>query len=627
MARFPGHPGQAWAWLRTLLFVLVVAFPGTGMPARAGAGGDPVVLSGIVLDPLGRVLPGVEIRLAPAGRVAPPVAAVRTDDGGRFAVRGIRPGVYRLVAIKGGYAVFVDRVDTLLRRTLELVLHPAATARAPGNDVPDRSWALRLPGRDVLEELGPGDDPAGVPPRPRFAVDLAPASLDAGAGGEGGGVDLALRGAASTSSGGRVAGSVSHRGARGRDGLLERTDRLVATGRGPWGPGRSSLEFRASTWRRESRRRETAGPGAWADVRGRAVLGRLGGESSLGSWEVLAGWRALRQSQEGARRSASLSSIGFELRRGGETGGAFRGRAVLRNARRAGLRRPGGEEWYSAGLVAGEFLPLEVLGGTSLELGMEKGWALPGAVRLSVAFDGLTVDGRGTRWTGRSRVEWRPGDGWSLEAAGGIAAGGSIGSAPTWLVGVGRDLSSWSWSFRRYRGAGPLPAGLAGRVPFLLLSREARLDTWSGGVTTRLGPAGVALHLEGTTGRLSGGALPLLPGDAPLVPLVPRARGRLVALAGGLALFEGSTRIGVTWQELLDRSGDGVLLGGGERWIRREVQVVQRLGLLSGRGFACDLLLGYGRARVENVNGSGNSPARVALLHRSRVAGGLRVAF
>ena len=341
---------------------------------------------------------------------------------------------------------------------------------------------------------------------------------------------------------------------------------------------------------------------------------------------MLAEWRSLRAAQEDVRRSASLSSVGFELRRASGPGTAFRGRAVLRDARRAGVRGPGGER-YAAGLAAEGPLPLEVLEGTSLELGLANRWSLPGDVRFSVSFDGLTVDGLGTRWTGWSRAEWQPGGGWSLTAAGGIAAGGSIGSEPTWLVGLGRDLASWSWSLRRYRGAGPVPADVAGQAPFLLLSREARLDTWTGGVATRLGPAGVALHLEGTTGHLSGAVVPALPGDVPLVPLVSRGDGRFLALQGGVALFEGNTRIGFTWQELVDRSGDGGLLGGGGRWTRREVRVVQRLGVLSGRGFACDLLLGYGRARVEDVDGNGTSPARIALLHRSRVAGGLRVAF
>jgi len=626
MARFPGYPGPAAAFVRALLLLSLVAFPGAGTSARAGAGAGPVVLSGIVLDPRGHVLPGVEIRLAPAGRIAPPVAAVRTDTDGRFAVRGIEPGVYRLVAIKGGYAVFVDRVDTLLRRTLELVLHPATTVRAPGNDAPDRSWALRLPGRDVLEDLHPGDDPGEWRGHPRFAIDLAPASLDTGAGGRGDGVDLAVRGTVATVSGGKIAGAVLHRGARGREGLLERNDRLALTAAGPWGPHRSALEVRAGTWRRESRRAGEPGEAARADARGREVRGRLRGGGAGGSWEVVAGWRTLHGSQEEIRRAASLSSVGLELRRTTGASAAFRGRMILRDARRAGVRGPGGD-LVAAGLAAGEALPLEVLEGTSLEMGLANEWSLPGSVRLSVAFDGLTVDGRGTRWTGWSRAEWRPGGGWSMAAAAGIAAGGEVGSEPTWFVGIGRDMTSWSWSLRRTRGAGPVPADAAGQVPFLLLSREARLDTWTGGVTTRLGPAGVALHLVGTAGRLAGGAVPLLPGDVPLVPLVSRARGRLLALDGGIALFAGSTRIGFTWQELVDRRGDGMLLAGGGRWIRREVRLTQRLGLLSGRGFACDLLLGYGRTRVEDAAGSGSSPARVALLHRSRVAGGLRVAF
>ncbi len=627
MARFPGSPGAAGACARVLLLLLAVALPAAGSPARGGAAAEPPVLSGIVLDPLGRVLPGVEVRLAPAGRVAPPLVAVRTDAEGRFTVRGIRPGVYRLVAIKGGYAVFVDRVDTFLRRTLELVLHPARTAPDAARAVPDRSWALRLPGRDVLEDLGPGSGPGPGLRReqPWFALGLAPLDLDAGPGGHGNGVDVTVRGTSAPGSGRQWTGELRHRGARGRDGLLERNDRLSLSGRGNWGPAHLPLEVRAAAWRRESRRLDgEEGPGARGKTRGRQLAVGLRGDGGPGAWRVLAEWRSLRDEQDDAGRSSSLLSAGIELRRPAGARGTFRGRAVLRDSRRGLVPASGGT--CAAGLAAGAPVPLEVLEGTSLELELGNEWVPRESVRLSVAFAGLAVDGAGTRWTGWSRVEWNPGGGWSLGAAGGVAAGGRTASEPGWSLGVRRDLSSWSWSLRRTRDAGPVPGGRPGGVPFLLLSREARLDAWTGGVTTRLGPAGLALHLEGTAGRLAGGAAPLLPGDLPLVPVVARARGRLLSLSGGVAMFAGNTRIGFTWERLDDRSPARVLAAGGRRWSRREVRLVQRLGALSGKGFDCELLLGYGRARVADVRGTA-SPARVALLRRSRVAGGLRVAF
>ena len=70
-------------------------------------------LSGSVKDDAGRVLEGVEILiLAPEGGGDGALLRAVSDAGGRFVVGAVNPGVYRVAAIKSGYAAALGRVNT-----------------------------------------------------------------------------------------------------------------------------------------------------------------------------------------------------------------------------------------------------------------------------------------------------------------------------------------------------------------------------------------------------------------------------------------------------------------------------------------------------------------------------------
>lgn len=113
----------------------------------------PPPLTGVATDTLGRVVAGVEILVTP-DRAGAAVAATRTDELGRFAVASLSPGIYRVAALKSGYVVFLGRVNTQIRSSVELILRPLPGPGEPGGETTsrDRVWALRLPARGPLRD-------------------------------------------------------------------------------------------------------------------------------------------------------------------------------------------------------------------------------------------------------------------------------------------------------------------------------------------------------------------------------------------------------------------------------------------------------------------------------------------
>ena len=135
-----------------LLTALIAGIPTT--PAAAGVSSSGAI-SGFVRDEGGRALEGAEILvLVPQGHDGPVLRAV-SDATGRFLVPGVATGVYRVAAIKSGYLAALGQVNTLLRSSVDLVLHPAPAPGEPGSKEvqPDLSWVLRLPPRDILKDI------------------------------------------------------------------------------------------------------------------------------------------------------------------------------------------------------------------------------------------------------------------------------------------------------------------------------------------------------------------------------------------------------------------------------------------------------------------------------------------
>jgi hypothetical protein len=114
----------------------------------------PSPLAGTVRDSLGHVVAGAEILFVRVPSATwTPEAVTRSDEAGRFEVAKLVPGRYRFAALKQGYRTLVGQVDTVVQDSLELVLRPAVTldeASLPR----DSAWALRVPRRGMLYEVG-----------------------------------------------------------------------------------------------------------------------------------------------------------------------------------------------------------------------------------------------------------------------------------------------------------------------------------------------------------------------------------------------------------------------------------------------------------------------------------------
>jgi hypothetical protein len=155
-----------------LLLALAASPPVPAAPAGHA------ILTGLVEDTAGLLLGGSVILLTPVG--APEEARTTTAGAdGRYLFPGLAPGLYRVVAMKPGYATTVARVNTFLKSTLDFALRPVEIEDP--EIARSSAWILRLPPRDVLRETGlavPSDE---TPPQPADAAGVLPgqALLDA----------------------------------------------------------------------------------------------------------------------------------------------------------------------------------------------------------------------------------------------------------------------------------------------------------------------------------------------------------------------------------------------------------------------------------------------------------------
>jgi hypothetical protein len=109
------------------------------MPAQASGGATWV--RGTVSDPQGHRLTGVTVQVSR-----------------QFFLTGLVPGLYALTARKDGYDSVSSKLNTLIDRSVTLVLPPVLGEMLPDDGAvdlpPDSGWALRLPRRDLLRDLG-----------------------------------------------------------------------------------------------------------------------------------------------------------------------------------------------------------------------------------------------------------------------------------------------------------------------------------------------------------------------------------------------------------------------------------------------------------------------------------------
>ncbi|RMG42681.1 MAG: carboxypeptidase regulatory-like domain-containing protein [Acidobacteria bacterium] len=631
----PRSTPMAW----TAVWLAAAAVLAAPPPERTAASG--ARLEGVALDPLGRAIAGVEIRLVPERREGdwPFLVTARTGRDGRFALAGLRPGAYRLIAVKGGYAVLVGEIDTMLRRSLELVLHPAGPPGRAGSRPPDGAWALRLPERDRLEarrgwpeRADPtGSAAAGKAP---LVVEVAVSQRDAVTPEAGAGVSGGMAGTFDLSGNKRLAFSAQHREEGFDASLRDDADALVLRFGGSTGSGapfETQLEMR-----REARTRGPASgrPGIEAGSGGaRLVVAYRAPGSGLVLRGEAAGIRARFSPGDPADRSASAARFAMALSREWTAGG--RRTWFEATVRHAGGPAPDPEHPAAPVVAAGFAVPgrttLEDSSGSSLELRVGQRWsAAAGRAELRA---GLAARGeRGSAFGTAPRAgmslgfSYRLAPAWVVTVDGGVRAEAGGRAAPAFRVGLSGRAGRVEWSLSRVMRTGPAPwAGDAeGAVPEpylpLIGASTARVDDWiieAGWPATHRRPG---FRIRGALFGARGDLLPALPGDVPLLPVAwdASASGALLDLA-----FEHrptGTHVELTWETLEDRGG---LLAGLDEWTRSEVRVRQRIGDAFGDRATCHLLLGIERSGV----GPRADAGRRALLARRRVSGGVAVAF
>jgi hypothetical protein len=164
MSKGGEHARRAGFRSGLLLPIVLLSFPATP-PCVAS---DPGVLSGTVRDSVGNLLEDVEVLLAGRKTVVKPLATVSSDADGRFAIRHLAPGSYRIAALKAGYLTYVGVVNTRLESWIDVILQPIPEGmEAAGKPIPPQgTWVLRLPERSVLRETRADPAPREATPQP-----------------------------------------------------------------------------------------------------------------------------------------------------------------------------------------------------------------------------------------------------------------------------------------------------------------------------------------------------------------------------------------------------------------------------------------------------------------------------
>lgn len=143
----PASPGSV---TRALACVLLAV----GLSAAATPAWDGNPVSGMVRDPVGSALSNVEVFFVRVPDGKEPAATAMTDPVGRYVVSDLLPGVYRVAAVKQGYGLYLGRINTAMRSTLDVVLRPLPQPGEPGFEAiaKDASWSLRVPRRSAWHE-------------------------------------------------------------------------------------------------------------------------------------------------------------------------------------------------------------------------------------------------------------------------------------------------------------------------------------------------------------------------------------------------------------------------------------------------------------------------------------------
>jgi hypothetical protein len=664
-----GRRSPRWTGaLATLLLALAVVLSGGSGPAAAAESGvassassvagasSGRTISGTTLDAWGRALAGVQIVLAPLS-VADPTGVpgsgayrALSDEAGRFNVGGLVPGVYRIVAVKGGHSVLVGQINTLVQGSLDLILYPSGRATEPGERPPDGSWALRLPGRDRLEDrAAPSDadeafeEAAGGEP---LALTLRMARLGDGGHdrGWGSGVGLGIGAALDLDERGLLEVDLGHQHQGQVRTIRSQSDRLISrwyrqSGR----EGLGQLEFGIGrSW--------TKTPGPASTDPGLALEREW---LQLGAQHTWSGRRTSLLLRADARLAGGQQDAGASP---GDDVGSYHGERVAlelaahrrwtdrrRSAARIALRHLGGGLWHAAdgserallALADDGTAALSGLDGTTLDLRLEDVSVLSPALSFTTSgsVEATTGPGGELLGSGGAAVSWRAARSTRVEIAGGVGFGGADPTEPLWRLEVEQSLGEVRIAASRSRETGVLPwqASMPSVVDLpngIVTDRRGVSERWALEARWEPGSAWTSVALRGELYEMAGRLAARLVDDLALVPVTgpgSEAEGGRVEL--GIAITPFGTSLMVAWEEMSDNAGDERLVAGADGWMRRSVELRQRLCPREWLGTDCHLLLGYEQQDLTGLAEDAESTGRQMLLERRRYSGGLALAF
>ncbi len=634
----------AWRQRVTVAVTVLVAtllFAGLFAPAASAAG--PRSLAGVAVDDTGVALAGVEIRIAPwaaAAGTAAFLSATQTDAEGRFEFEGLPAGDYRLIAAKGGYAVLVGKVSTLARETLQLILRPSSADAVPGVAPEGRRWALRLPSRDLLEDVDQSVPAvlsqvpdAGARREQAVLVEVAGGRVEDGAG-DGLGMSAHLGAWLDLGSVGPLGFDfvrVTDASSSGVDGTA---DALQVAWISPVETGLGSIEARLGG-ARDERQGQVPGSGSFASSfdgqRLHAASLRAGEGDLLGfvfDAETLAG----SESVGGADSSPADPFRAYRASFGVDWN-TTHGRHDVELSAGAQSADTG---WTAAAGELASPLARTAPSATLQGIGASGGMVLLlDRVRLS---EEVILVGRAMASTSRgpwgatvggmtAGLRWEFVPGIAVRAEGGAALDSAGPATPVYLVGLGGEGRSYAWSIQRSVETGFAPwngVQSGGAAQIVVSQRSASTQRWSVRGSWVPGWDGLSVEVGLDRFRVEGTLATVLPYDLLLVPVVGEA-----AMSGDRALIAVNwARLGsameLSWDRLADAGGAAELLSGAEAWRQGAVRLRQRVLASDAWGATASVLVAYESAQYQ---GQPPPSARAALTERSRFSGGLAVQF
>ncbi len=627
--------------LVAILFLAGPLAPTAWAAGPASAGPHP--LAGVAVDDAGIALAGVEIRIAPWAASAGAAAvlfATQTDGEGRFEFEGVPAGDYRLVAAKAGYAVLVGKVSTLARETLQLILRPSSAAPAPGVAPDGRRWALRLPSRDLLEDVDQSVPAvlsqvpdAGARREQAVLVEVAGGRVEDGAG-DGRGMSAHLGAWLDLAAVGPLGIDFVRVTDGSSSGLEGIADALQLSWIVPIETGLGSIEAQLGGVRDE-RQGRVPGTGSFDSSfdgqRLHAASLRAGEGDLLGlvfDAETLAGsesvggvnaspadpFRAYRASfgvswnTTHGRHDVELSAGAQSADTGWTAAAGQLASPLERTAPRATLQDIGASGGTVLLLDRVRLSEEVILVGRTMASTSRGPWA--------ATVGGMTA---GLRW------EFIPGI--AVRAEGGASLDSTGPATPVYLLGLGGEGNGYAWSIQRSAETGfaPWNGGKGGGAAQVVVSQGgASTQRWSVRGSWVPGWDGLSVEVGLDRFRVEGTLATVLPYDLLLVPVVGEA-----AISGDQALIAVSwARFGsameLSWNRLTDAGGASELLSGAEAWRQGAVRVRQRVLASDAWGATASVLVAYESAQYQ---GQPPPSVRAALTERSRFSGGLAVQF